>query len=393
MARRNPRSGISGNRRNGSRPAKAKRKIGDTARAAERRIRELLEEQDVTGRIIQLVYDTYGPGALSEAWDAYRRPDTEDDSLAALELNAESPLLEHFTSWLAHTWRPAMLSQEVKGFAFADETPTEAFLAQHPDLDPQIAEYLHACLETPFSFFEVSSRTVGQRFTCRDLILGARHVVFDRTSSTHLRAHQVLYARIVAIGGTPLIDAAAPWPLPEDLQPAILALRELIIGHTSTNARPADARQRLLARELDLRSFYWGFVEEALKEDSLPPQLRYTSNLHKAAERLLSMLAPRKAAAGKKPENEVLRVIPEVRQQVASILTDLYENLMSEKLPLLGNKTALEAVATPDGRLKVQALIDEIEADFSLLPFSLDPHLFRRVRERLGLPPPGDGLH
>lgn len=65
---------------------------------------------------------------------------------------------------------------------------------------------------------------------------------------------------------------------------------------------------------------------------------------------------------------------------------------MNEKLPLLGNKTALEAVATPEGRLKVQALMDEIETDFSLLPFPLDPKVFRRVRERLGLPS-SSGLH
>lgn len=162
--------------------------------------------------------------------------------------------------------------------------------------------------------------------------------------------------------------------------------------HPSSKAGAAQARRCLVAHELDLRNFYWGFIEEALEEGSLRPQVRYTCNPHQAAERLLRMLAPRKAAAQRKSENELLCAVPDVRQQVASIFTDLYENWVNEKLPLLGNKTALEAVATPEGRVKVQALMDEIETDFSLLPFSLDPQVFRRVRERLGLPP-GDGLH
>lgn len=298
MARRNPRSVISASRRNGSRSTKSKRRIGDAAAgAAGRRVRELLEEQGVTGRIVQLVCDTYGPDTLSEAWDEYRCRDMDADRVAALEFTAESPLLEHFTSWLAHTWKPAMLSQKVKGSAIPDETPTQTFLAQHPDLDPLLCGYLRACIETPFSFFAVTSGTAGERFTCRDLIRDTRHVVFDRAGSMLLRAHEILYARVVAVDGVPLIDAAAPWPLPEELKPAILALRQLIMEHASTNARSADARQCLLAHEPDLRSFYWGFVEEALEENSLRPRVRYSCNLHEAAERLLSMLAPRKYSA------------------------------------------------------------------------------------------------
>jgi hypothetical protein len=369
MARRNSRSGATG-----------------------RRIRKALEKQEVTGHIVQLVYDMYGRNAVSEAWDEYRCRHSEDDRVAPFEFSAESPFLEHFTSWLAHTWMPAMLPEKLKGSAVADEVPSQTFLSQHPDLDPLLAEYLKACVETPFSFFEVLQRHVGQQVACRDLMSGTRHVVFDRAASKLLRAHQILYARIVEVDGVPLIDAAAPWPIPKDMRPAVLALRELIMEHPSTAAGPTPARRSLAAHEQDLRSFYWGFIEEALKEDSLQPHVRYTYNLHEAAERLLKMRAPRKPVAERRPENKLLRAIPEVREQVASIFADLCENWVNERLPLFGNRTALEAVATPEGRLKVQALVDEMETDFSLLPFSLDPHVFRRVRERLGLPS-GDGLH
>lgn len=389
MARRNARSGASGRRGSKSTSAKAKRPIGYTAGALGRHIRKLFDEQEATAHIVQLVYDTYGPSALSESWDEFVCRDSETGP--PFEFTAESPFLELFISWLAHTWTPAKMSEQRKGATSRDKVPTRTFLVAHPDLDPLLAKYLTACTETPFSFFEVVKREAGRRFTCRDLICGTRHVVPDGAAATLLRAHQVVYARIVEVDGAMVIDTAAPWPLPEDMTPAILALRDVILEHPS-GVEPAHARAGLLAHELDVRNFYWGFLEEAFKDGSLRPQLRYTHSLHTAAERLLKTLAPRRTAAEQRAENARLLAIPEVRQQVVSIFTYMCENWVNEKLPLLGGKTALESVATPEGRLKVQALMDEIETDFSMLPFSLDPQIFRRMRERLGLSPT-KGLH
>jgi hypothetical protein len=391
MARRIPRSGRTGRHRIPSTEAKGKRPIGHTARGAGRRIRKLLEDQDVAAHIVQLVPEIYGPNALREAWDEFRCWDREAKRETPLEFTADSSFLEHFISWLAHTWTPAMLSEEPKGVPVPDEVPTQTFLARHPDVHPLLARFLTACIETPFSFYEVPNRDVGQSFTCRDLICGTRHVVIESLASTLLRIHQNLYARIVEMDGVPVIEAAAPWPLPEDLKPAILALREEILGRSS-GVRREHARQSLLAHELQLRAFYWGFVEQAFKEGSLRPQVRYTHGLYNAAEHLLMTLAPGRTVAGEKSENEVLSAIPDVRQQVVSIFTGLYENWVNERLPVLGNKTALEAVATPEGQLKVAALLAEIESDLSLLPFSLDPQVFRRMRERLGIFPT-EGLH
>jgi hypothetical protein len=90
--------------------------------------------------------------------------------------------------------------------------------------------------------------------------------------------------------------------------------------------------------------------------------------------------------------NERLLNIPEERRRIVSVLTSLYENWVHEKLAVLGDKTALEAVETPGGRLRVQALLDEIESDFERLSVALDPQVVRRMRERLGLLPKGD-LH
>ena len=353
--------------------------------SAAQRIRTLLEEQDVTARLVQLVHDVYGPSALVEAWEEFRCSDVEIEGETLLEFTAHSPFLEQFTSWLVHTWTAAKLSAKPKGLTIPDSAPTRIFLARHPDIDPLLAKYLVACVAIPFSFFEVLQREVGRRFTCQDLICGTQHVVIDGAVATLLRPHQILYARIVEPDGVAIVDAAAPWALPEHMKPAILALRDEILERHSGGVQAARARQSLFAHEMDLRTFYWGFIEEALKEDSLRAQVSYDHALHQAVKRLFTMLAPARTAAEIMAENERLPAAPEIRQEIVSKFTYLYESWVDERLAFFGDKTALEAVATPEGRMKVESLMKEIEAVFSLLPFSLDPQVFRRVRERLGL--------
>ena len=383
MARKSRRAEASGQR--GGRSAAAQPFTPSIPESVAQRIRTLLEEHDVTARLVQFVHDTYGPDALVEAWEDFRCSDGEIEGETLLEFTADSPFLEQFTSWLTHTWTPAKLSAKPKGLTIPDSAPTRIFLARHPDMDPLLAGYLGACVATPFSFFEILQCEVGRRFTCRDLVCDAQHVVIDGAVAALLRPHQILYARIVEPDGVSIVDAAAPWALPEHMKPAILALSEVILERPSGGVQAARARQSLVARELDLRTFYWGFIEEALKEDSLRAQVSYNYPLRKAAKRLLTTLAPARPAAEIMAENERLLAAPEIRQEIVSKFTYLYESWVEERLAFFGNKTALEVVATPEGRMKVEFLMKEIEAVFSLLPFSLDPQVFRRVRGRLGL--------
>jgi hypothetical protein len=382
MARKSRRAQGSGRR--GDRSTEAQPLAGSIPESITQRVRTLLEEQDIAARLIQFVHDAYGPCALDEAWEEFRCSDCEIEGEVLLKFTADSPFLEQFTSWLVHTWTPAKLPAKPKGLTSPDSVPTRIFLALHPDMDPLLARYLGASVATPFSFFEVLQCEMSRRFACRDLICGTQHVVIDGAAATLLRAHQILYARIVEIEGASVIDANAPWALPEDMKPAILALGDVIMESHSGSIEPAHARHSLLVHESDLRMFYWGFIEQALKEDSLRPQVRYNRSPHRAAERLSKMLAPKRTATEKRAEDERLLAVPEIRQEIVSRFTFLYETWVEERLVFFGNKTALEAVATPEGRMKVEALMEEIETVFSLLPFALDQTVFRRVRERLG---------
>lgn len=297
MTRKSARSYISDRRGDGVSSATVKRSIKRASEASGQRLRKFLEEQQVTARIVQFVYDRYGPGTLTEAWDEFCCSDPSSDIVTPLKDTGKSPSLKHFTSWLVYTWRPGKVCEGLTGAAGLDRVSAQTFLAERPGLDSLLAKYLGACIETPFSFFEIVNSEVGRKLACRDLISGIRHVVFDDAAAMLLCAHQVVYARIVVVKGTPIIDAVAPWSLPEDATDAILSLRKMILEGLSGPVERQCAWEQLPEHELDVRNFYWGFVKVAIKDGSLLRKVKDTRSIHKAAERLLITLLPRRTAA------------------------------------------------------------------------------------------------
>lgn len=76
---------------------------------------------------------------------------------------------------------------------------------------------------------------------------------------------------------------------------------------------------------------------------------------------------------------------PEVLEQVRQVVAAHYESWVDESIPALGGLTPLEAVREPVGREKVEALIDDMERSGPEMRPPVDPSVFTRMRERLGL--------
>jgi Protein of unknown function (DUF2384) len=67
---------------------------------------------------------------------------------------------------------------------------------------------------------------------------------------------------------------------------------------------------------------------------------------------------------------------PEVQEHLKAMLAAHYEDWEKKELPALGNQTPLEAVQTPGGRERVEALLVEIERRSAGLPVPhpIPPH-------------------
>ena len=123
-------------------------------------------------------------------------------------------------------------------------------------------------------------------------------------------------------------------------------------------------------------------IETALGED-----IRYRASEIQSPER---MLADLRAAGGVRggtasEESDRLAELPEVREKISEMMAAHWEHWVDQPLPILGNRTPMEAVKDPDGREIVESLVIQGERLGRNPTLPTDEDVFRRLRERLGL--------
>ena len=121
-----------------------------------------------------------------------------------------------------------------------------------------------------------------------------------------------------------------------------------------------------------------------LIESQLGSGIRYRASKIQSLEK---MLAGAKAAAGGPSsaaalESQRLIELPEIREKIAAMAAAHWEQWVDRPIPLLGNRTPIDAIKDADGREIVESLIIQAERQISNVP--IDPAVFQRLRKRLG---------
>jgi hypothetical protein len=122
-------------------------------------------------------------------------------------------------------------------------------------------------------------------------------------------------------------------------------------------------------------------------EMALGKAVRYRASEIQSPER---MLADLQAAGDRRDsaafeESDRLAEIPEVREKISAMMATHWEHWVDQPLPILGNRTPMEAVKDADGREIVESLVIQGERSGRNPNMPTDEYVFRRVRERLGL--------
>jgi SEC-C motif len=122
-------------------------------------------------------------------------------------------------------------------------------------------------------------------------------------------------------------------------------------------------------------------------EAALGKGVRYRASEIQSPERMLAELqasggAPADATSRR---GEELAAVPEVRAKISEMMAAHWEHWVDEPLPILRNRTPMEAVKNPDGREIVESLVIQGERSGRTPNMATDEQVFKRVRERLGL--------
>ena len=120
---------------------------------------------------------------------------------------------------------------------------------------------------------------------------------------------------------------------------------------------------------------------------ALGERARYRATKIQSMEKLLTESKRNKRAKESSwdAEDQALAELPEVKARLAEMLEAHYQSWVNEKIPLLGDRTPLEALKDADGREIVESLVLQIERDGSRMKPPLDAGIVQRLRERLGL--------
>jgi SEC-C motif/Protein of unknown function (DUF2384) len=122
-------------------------------------------------------------------------------------------------------------------------------------------------------------------------------------------------------------------------------------------------------------------------EKALGAGVRYRASEIQSLEK---MFADRQAAGGARggaasEESDRLARLPEVREKISEMMAAHWEHWVSQPLPILGNRTPMDAVKDPDGREIVESIVIQAERDGRSSDLQTDENVFRRLRGRLGL--------
>ena len=114
-------------------------------------------------------------------------------------------------------------------------------------------------------------------------------------------------------------------------------------------------------------------------EKALGAGARYRASEIQSMEK---MLADRREAGGARggaafEESERLAQLPEVRKKISEMMATHWEHWVSQPLPILGNRTPMDAVKDPDGREIVESLVIQAERNGRRPDLQTDENVFR----------------
>src|SRR5581483_10730849 len=156
--------------------------------------------------ILRVIGESYGKDSVQRAW-------REFTIWGSSPFLGDHPNAELFFSWLFHRWAPALAEgHEIDDRSCYGVPPTRTYLARNASgLNPVQRRYLEACLEARFSFYEILDCKPHIGFKARDLMAGRQLEVSEGMASTTLQDGDIVFAHIVPIDGTAMMEAISPF--------------------------------------------------------------------------------------------------------------------------------------------------------------------------------------
>lgn len=253
--------------------------------------------------LMKFTLDTWGERLLLHAWeDFWVYDDVPEDMTSTPEFDTM------FIPWLVLGFVPDPEAEEPR-----DDWPTQPIGlhwlaiggADVADLD---RAYIETACRSPLSAVVVEQVTPQRSLDIKDVLTGKRFHVLEQSASRRLRPADLLFTRVLTLGGVSIMMGASPFIVPPRWHTPIIDWRERM------------CRKRLMSRadlddfDIEIRETYFQIAAELL--DPTPPKLANTDgeplalttltyDLRTTVERAFETLSPMARVHGEDHIDEI----------------------------------------------------------------------------------------
>lgn len=192
--------------------------------------------------IVRLIGESYGMETIQTAW-------LEFDARTQTAFDFGDPHTELFFSWLFHRWSPKReKGDRVNDASLYGVSPTRAYLDEGAStVHPLLRRYLEICLVTSPGFYEIRECVPKVGFRAVEVMTGAEYQVSEELTSTSLADGDIVFAHLISIEGTTVLEAISPVSLPASMK------RRLIRFSRNRQSAPTSGAA-------ELRELYFSLV-------------------------------------------------------------------------------------------------------------------------------------
>ena len=202
-------------------------------------------------------------GALLEAWDEFHL----SDGTPMVTEEPDQEFEQFFMPWFLYCWMPnrASLSPRHR----LSRMPLAMHYLKHtPGVPPFTKRFIEEACAAPFSFFMVTNVVPGSELSLRDLFWRREMVVHERSGSQNLMKGEIIFARVVTMGGDSILLGSSTIPIPASYANYFFDIRDKL------NAEGHRGRQLLEIHAGMLRDILFEIEGQLL--DPRPPRLHNT---------------------------------------------------------------------------------------------------------------------
>jgi hypothetical protein len=145
--------------------------------------------------------------------DFLDRSSDEFFGTSSVPIDVSSPEMQGLGPWMLYC-RTIPVKDWLRDGPAKRGTIASAYLQRHASrLDAFSRRYLEACVEEPFSFYEVEDVTPGQGLEMEDVLRGERRYVSERSASGMLRPRQLVWGHVISLESLHLFAGMGSIPL------------------------------------------------------------------------------------------------------------------------------------------------------------------------------------